>query len=276
MIDWLRHVDPGFYDKEPYLLASEAQIPRYTEDAQAEARLTVLRADRLLQITTTVVAVAAYSAVTAAGMLDPRTDWPTLWAFAVLATALRLVLPWWPNDDANATWRHAVMGSGLIAIPTLWTGVEWTLVLTALLVAAALFMASARVAVLALAAIVLFVHLFFVAPFAGVLFAGAIVFAVNLIGRAWRLHPQLAMWSALGALLVACAYAFSVEAPAVAPRLAAEIAAIATAYAGISIIAGRIRRAELMARPEGLLSLPQSIVPLLDRSHHHAVICWFS
>jgi hypothetical protein len=54
----------------------------------------------------------------------------------------------------------------------------------------------------------------------------------------------------------------------------AEIAAIAVAYLGVCVIAGRIRRAELIALPDGMLTIPQSIVPLLDRSHHHAIICW--
>lgn len=276
MIDWRRRVDPGFYDKEPFLLGSRAEVPRYTEDAQAEARLDVLRADRLLQITIAIVALSAYATATALGTLNPRSDWATLWAFAVLAIALPRVLPWWPNDDSNATWRHAIVGSVLIAISMLWSGAGWVLALTALLVAAALFVARARVVVLALAAGVLFAHLYFVAPVAAVLVAAGGVVAVNLISRRWRQHPQLVTWLAWGALLVACAYAFSFETSAVAQRLPAEIAAITVAYVGVCILAVRIRRAEIMARPEGLLSLPQSIVPLLDRSHHHAIICWYT
>ncbi len=235
----------------------------------------VLRADRPLQITIAIVALSGYAAATALGTLNPRIDWPTLWAFAVLAIALPRVLPWWPNDDSNATWRHALMGSALIAIPMLWSGIDWVLPLTALLVAAALFVARARVVVLTLAAGVLFAHLYFLAPIAGLLVAAAGVVAVNLIARTWRLHPQLVTWLALGALLIACAFAFSFEASAVVLHLPGEIAAIAIAYVGVSIITVRIRRAELIVRPEGLLSLPQSIVPLLDRSHHHAIICWY-
>ncbi|MGH7716747.1 MAG: hypothetical protein ACREML_12215, partial [Vulcanimicrobiaceae bacterium] len=238
--------------------------------------MSVLRADRLLHITTALVALSAYAAATAFGSLDPRNDWPALWAFAILAVALPRVLPWWPNGEGNATWRHAITGVAVIAIPTLWSGADWLLALTAVLVAAGLLVARARVIVLVLAAGVLFAHVFFVTPVAGVLVAAAAVLAVNLTGRTWRLHPRLFTWSALGAVLVACAYAFTFEASTVALRLPAEIVAIAIAYAGICILAGRIRRAELRARPEGLLSLPQSIVPLLDRSHHHAIICWFT
>ncbi|HLI96102.1 MAG TPA: hypothetical protein VKT72_08455 [Candidatus Baltobacteraceae bacterium] len=276
MIDWLRRVDPGFYDKEPYLLGSQAEVPRYSEDAQAEARLRVLRSDRLLQTTITIVALSAYATATAFGTLDPHTEWAALWAFAVLAIALPRALPWWPNDDVNATWRHALMGGALIALSMLWSGVGWILALTALLGAASLFVARGRAVVLTLAAGVLFVHLYFLAPIATVLVAAGAAVAVNLIARTWRLRPQLVTWLALGALLISCAYAFSFAAPALVLRLPAEIAAIGIAYVGVCIVAVRIRRAEIIARPEGLLSLPQSIVPLLDRSHHHAIICWYT
>jgi hypothetical protein len=274
-MDWLRRVDPGFYDKEPFLLGSQVQIPRYTEDAQAEARLEVLRADRPLQIIITIVALSAYAAATAFGTLNARTDWPILWAFAVLAFALPRLLPWWPNEGTAATWRQAILGCVLVAVSTLWSGLEWTLALTALLVGAALAVPRGRVVVLVLAAGVLLVHPYFAAPVATVVVAGGSVVAANLIARTWRLHPQLVTWLALGAILITCAYAFCFEEPAVVLRLPAEIAAVAVAYVGLCIVAMRIRRAELLARPEGLLSLPQSIVPLLDRSHHHAIICWF-
>jgi len=164
----------------------------------------------------------------------------------------------------------------LVAISMLWFGPEWELALAALLVAAALFVARGRFVVLTLAVAVLLVHLYFAAPIPSVLVAAGAAVAVNLIARTWRLHPQLVTWFALGALLLACAYAFSFEASVLARRLPAEIAAIAVAYVGVYIVAVRIRRAELMARPEGLVSLPQSIVPLLDRSHDHAIICWFT
>lgn len=276
MIDWLRRVDPGFYDKEPFLLGSQAQIPRYTEDAQAEARLDVLRADRALQIIITIVPLAAYAAATAVGSLNPRTDWPSIWAFAVLAIALPRVLPWWPDDDKDATWRQAIMGAVLVAISMLWSGLGWVLPLTALLTAAALFVNRRRVVVLALCVGVLLIHPYFLSPVATVIVAAGGFVAVNLIARTWRSSPQLVPWFALGVLLIACAYAFSFEAPAVVLRVPAELAAIAVAYAGVYVVAVRIRRAEILARPEGLVSLPQSIVPLLDRSHDHAIICWFT
>ncbi len=115
-----------------------------------------------------------------------------------------------------------------------------------------------------------------VAPLAGIFAAVVGVLAVTAIARTWRSHPQVVTWSALATLLVACAYVFAFEAPAVASRVPGEIAALAVAYLGVGIMAGRIRRAELLARPEGVLSIPQSIVPMLDRSHDHAVICWLT
>lgn len=282
MIAWLRRVDPAFYHKEPHLLRTQAQIARYTDEAQAELRLSVLAADRMLHAATTIVALSAYAAATGAGTLDPHRDWLTIWAFAVLAVAGPRALPWWPRADGGATWRHALIGSALIMIPALWTHVDSALLSLALLTGASLFVARGRgrVALLVLAVGVLFgvrmpAHPLFVAPLVGVFAAGASVLVVRVIARMWRLRPQVATWAAFATLLVTCAYTFAFEAPAVALRVPAEIAAIAVAYLGVCIMAGRIRRAELMARPNGVLSIPQSIVPLLDRSHHHAIICWF-
>jgi hypothetical protein len=282
MIAWLRRVDPAFYHKEPHLLRTQAQIARYTDEAQAEVRLSVLTADRMLHAATTIVALSAYAAATGAGALAPRGDWLTIWAFAVLAVAAPRALPWWPPADGRATWRHALIGSALITIPELWTRVDSAVLSIALLAGATLYVARGRgrVALLVLAVGVLFgvrmpAHPLFVAPLVGVLAAGASVLVVRVIARMWRLRPQVVTWAAFATLLATCAYTFAFEAPAVAPRVPAEIAAIAVAYLGVCIMAGRIRRAELMARPSGVLSIPQSIVPLLDRSHHHAIICWF-
>ena len=282
MIAWLRRVDPAFYHKEPHLLRTQAQIARYTDEAQAEVRLSVLTADRMLHAATTIVALSAYAAATGAGILDPRGDWLTIWAFAVLAVAAPRALPWWPRADRRATWLHALIGIALIMIPALWTRLDSAILSLALLAGATLYVARGRgrVALLVLAVGVLFGvrvpgHPLFVAPLVGVLAAGASALVVEVIARMWRLRPQVVTWAAFATVLVACAYTFAFEAPAVALRVPAEIAAIAVAYLGVCIMAGRIRRAELMARPSGVLSIPQSIVPLLDRSHHHAIICWF-
>jgi hypothetical protein len=188
VVDWRRRVDPGFYEKEPPLLRTRAQVPRYPEEAQAEARLSVLRADRLLRGVTAAVVIASTAALTGAVSLDPRMGWVRFAAFAVIAAA-------------------------------------------------------------------------------GTYFA-------RMLARVWALRARLATWTAFAALLVACGASFAFNAPALALHVPAEIAAIAVSYLGVCIIAVRIRRAELLARPEGLLSLPQSIVPLLDRSQHHAIICW--
>jgi hypothetical protein len=283
MIAWLRRVDPAFYHKEPHLLRTQAQIARYTDEAQAEVRLSVLTADRMLHAATTIVALSAYVTATGFGALDPRGDWLTVWAFAVLAVAAPRALPWWPRRDGKATWRHALIGSALIVIPAVWTRVDPAVLSLALLVGATLYVARGRgrVALLVLAVGVLFgvrmpAHPFFVAPLVGVLAASAGVLGVRLIARVSRLRPQVVAWSAFATLLVTCAYTFAFDAPAVALRVPVEIAAITVAYLGVCIMAGRIRRAELMARPVGVLSIPQSIVPLLDRSHHHAIICWLA
>ena len=185
MKDWLRRADPAFYAKEPYMLRAEAQIARYTEDAQAEARSNVLRADRGLHVMVAIAAAATAIAALGAGALDLR---------ATLFTAFALIV---------------------------------------------------------LAAVVV------------------------LTARRWMKHPRVVMWVAFGAVLLACACAFALNGATLGLRLPAEMAAIAVAFLGVCVVAGRIRRAELLARPEGLLSLPQSIVPLLDRSHDHAVICWY-
>jgi len=185
MRDLLRRADPAFYAKEHYVMRTEAQIARFTEEAQAEARLAVLRADGAFYVISAIVALATIFAALGAGGLGLRASLWTALGLAVLAAAAG-----------------------------------------------------------------------FTAPF-------------------WLRRPQLTTWVAFAIVLLACALSFAFNASALAPRMPVEIAAIAVAYLGICIIAGRIRRAELIARPEGLLSLPQSIVPLLDRSHDHAIICWY-
>ncbi|HEY5349659.1 MAG TPA: hypothetical protein VIJ64_07995, partial [Candidatus Lustribacter sp.] len=144
MIDWLRRVDPAFYHKEPHLLRTQAQIDRYTDEAQAELRLSTLAADRILPAATTVVALAAYAAAICVGALDPHADWPTVWAFAVLAVAAPRALPWWPPADRRATWRHALIGIVLVAIFALWTRGDVVVFGTALLAGATLFAARGR------------------------------------------------------------------------------------------------------------------------------------
>ncbi len=282
-MDWLRRVDPAFYHKEPHLLRVQAQIARYTDEIQAEVRLSVLTADRMLHAATTIVALSAYAAATGAGTLDPRGDWLTVWALAVLAVAARRALPWWPRPDRWAWWRDALIGGALIAIPAVWTRVDPAVLGIALLAGATLYVTRGRgrIALLVLAVGVLFgvrvpAHPLFIAPLIGVLAAGASVIAVRVIARAWRVRPQVVTWSAFAALLVVCAYTFAFDAAAVALRVPAEIAAIAVAFLGVCVMAGRIRRAEVLASPDGVLSIPQSIVPLLDRSHHHAIICWLA
>jgi hypothetical protein len=281
MRDWLRRVDPAFFHKEPHLLRAQAQIDRYTEESQAEVRLSVLTADPVLHAATTLVAFAVYLAATGFGALGARGDWLTVWAFAVLAVAWPRALPWWPHRDARATWRHALIGSALVAIPAVWTRLDVTAVGIAVLVAATLYVARerGRVMVLVLALGVLFgahvpAHPRVVALLAGVLAAGAAVLGLRRIAPVWRLRPQILTWSALAIVPATCAFTFAFAAPAIASRVPAEIAAIAVAYLGVCVMAGRIRRAELIALPDGMLTIPQSIVPLLDRSHHHAIICW--
>jgi hypothetical protein len=277
--DWLRRADPAFYHKEPYLLRAQARVARYSDDAQVEARLGVLAADRMLHAVMTTVALSAYVVATGAGALDPRGNWLTVWAFAVLAVAAPRALPWWPRPDFWAWCRQALIGSALIAISAVWTRVDLAVLSIALLVGASLFVVRGRgrIALLVLAVGVLFgvrmaEHPNLVVPIAGALAAGAL--CVRPIARVWRSRPQVLTWAAFATLLVVCAYTFAFVAPAVALRAPVEIVAIAVAYLGVCIMAGRIRRAELMASPDGVLSLPQSIVPLLDRSRDHAVICW--
>jgi len=281
MMDWLRRVDPAFYGKEPHLLREQAEIARYTDEAQAEVRTEVLTSDRLLHATTVVVATAAYAAATGAGGLNARGDWPAVWAFAVLAVAGTRALPWSNRPGAVARWRSALAGSALVAVPVLWTRLELGVIVTALLAGAALGVPGRRMgaALPALAVGVLFGERMPAYPpvvlrvAGGVLAAAVAVAAVRTIAPVWLRRAQVLTWSALAALVLACAYAVAFEGPALALRIQAEIAALAVAYLGIYIVAGRIRRAELLARPRGVLTLPQSIVPLLDRSHHHAVIC---
>ena len=281
MRDWLRRVDPAFYGKEPHLLREQAEIARYTDEAQAEVRTEVLTSDRLLHAATVVVATAAYAAVTGVGALNARGDWPAVWAFAVLAVAGTRALPWSNRQGAVVRWRSALAGGALVAVPVLWTRLELGVIITALLAAAALGVGGRRAAAVlpAVAVGVLFGERMPAYPpvvlrvAGGVLGAAAVVAAVRTIAPVWLRRAQVLTWSALAALVLASAYAVAFEGPALALRIQAEIAALAVAYLGIYVVAGRIRRAELLARPRGVLTLPQSIVPLLDRSHHHAVIC---
>jgi hypothetical protein len=283
MIDWRRRIDPAFYHKEPYVLRSEAQIARYAEDAQAQVRLEVLRDDRVIRSATTVIAVAAYATATGAGTLNSRADWLTLWAFAVLAVGVARAVPWSQRSDGSATWRDALGDAlfcfALIAVPAIWSHVDPAFFGLALLSGVTLFVTrgSRRLALLVIAVAVLFgsrAHPVAFGPIAAFAAAGASVLIVRAIARVWRAQPQVAMWSAFAVLVIVSAYTIAFSAAAVAPRLPFELAAIAVGYLGVCVIAGRIRRAELIARPNGVLSLPQSIVPLLDRSHDHAIICW--
>ena len=283
MIDWLRRVDPAFYHKEPHLLRTQAQIARYTDEAQAELRLNVLTLDRTLHAVATVVAILAYIAATAAGAHATRGQWLTVWAFAVLAVAVPGALPWSARSGGGAAWRPALLGVALIAIPALWSGPETAAILSALLAGATLYLARgrSRVVLIALAVGVLFgagmpARPFILAPLAGILAAGAAFLCVGAIARAWPRNPQLVTWAGFAALLAVCAYTFAFNAPAVALRVPLEIAAIALADLGVCVMAGRIRRAELIARPSGVLSIPQSIVPLLDRSYDHAITSWLA
>ncbi len=281
-MNWLRRADPAFYHKEPYLLRTQAQIVTYGDDAKAEVRLSVLTADPVMHAAAALVALCAYAAATGAGALDPRRDWPAIWALAVLAVAAPRALPFWRRPAGWAYFRQALIGSALVAIPAMWTHDAADLVI-ALLTGATLYAARGRgrVALLVAAAGVLFgapmlARSYVAAALTGVFAAGAGVLGVTAIAPVWRLRPQVLMWAAFATLLVACAYAFVFDVAAVAPRIPAAIAAIGVAYLGVCIMAGRIRRAERMASPIGALSIPQSIVPLLDRSQHHAIICWLA
>jgi hypothetical protein len=228
MIDWLRRVDPAFYRKEPHLLRTQAEIPRYGEEAQVEVRLGVLRADWLLRIAATIVALLAYF---------------------------------------------------LIALPAVWTPLDVAMLVASAVVAMVLYRLRGRLraTVTAGAIGVLFgihAHPFSIVPLAGMLAAGATLVGNVIVAREWRARPQIITWAACATLLLVTAYTSAFNASVVAMHLPFEVGAIALAYLGVCVIAGRMHRAELLARPEGVLSLPQSIVPLLDRSHDHAVICW--
>lgn len=228
MMNWVRRVDPAFYNKEPHLLRTSAQIPRYSEDAQAAARLDVVKADRFLHVVITIVALCAY---------------------------------------------------GLVTIPAEWSRTDSAMLGIAIVVAVVLSRLRGRLrATLTVAAIGVllgaYAHPISVAPLVGMLAAGASLVGSIVVAREWRARPQVVTWASFGALLLACAFAIAFNADVIQLHLPLEIAAIAVAYLGVCVIAGRIRRAELLVRPEGVLSLPQSIVPLLDRSQDHAVICW--
>jgi hypothetical protein len=277
--EWLRRVDPGFYFKEPLVLRAVAQIERYTEDEQAQVRLEVLRADSVLHATTAIVALALYAAATGAGSLDPRREWPTLWALAAIAVAAPRALPWWPRRD-RTPWRAGLIGSALIVISTLWTGAYAVVLGTAVLVGVTLVFARGRLRAALLVVAVgvacgwrMAAHPL-VAPLVAILAAGASVIVARIVAMVSRTHPQAVASAALATILVASAWIFAFNAAAAARRVPIEIVAIGVAYLGVCVIAGRIRRAELLARPRGMLTIPQSIVPLLDRSHDHAVICF--
>jgi hypothetical protein len=278
MIDWRRRADPAFYDKEPLVLQTQAQVPRYSEDEQAEARLRILAADGMLHNVTTIVAVAAYLAVTSLGTLDPRTDWQTLGAFAVLAVAGPRALPWWPQEDARSTWRHALLGLAIVVVPAAWSRVDPMLFGVGFGVAAALLLTRGEIRLLLMAAALaaLLAHALVIQPGVTLVLTLAFGFGVRMMLNVWRAQPQVAIPVAFAAVLLACMYSIALHAAALNQHVELEIAALAVAYLGICIMAGRIRNAELLARPEGVLSLPQSVVPLLDRSHHHAVIVWLA
>lgn len=286
MMNWLRRVDPAFYSNEPVLLRRQAQIARYTEDAQAEVRLQVLAADQLLHVVTAVVALAAYVAATGAGAIDPRTDPFTVWALAVLALAVPRALPWQVAPDALAPRSlDALIAIALVALPQLWTHIDLAANGLALGTGATIFVVRGRgrrgllfVAIVALLFAHLSAHRDLIAPwiFPLLAVAGAGIVIAFAIGRTWHTRPGVAVWGSFAALLAVYAYAFAVQAPAIGSHVQLAQAAIAVAYLGVCIVAGRIRHAELVANPDGVLSTPQSIVPLLDRSQDHAVICWLA
>jgi hypothetical protein len=171
-------------------------------------------------------------------------------------------------------------GYALITIPIAWTRIDVVMLGVAALVAVALCATRGRLRSVLLVAFIAAVfgahaHPVSVAPLVGIVAAGVSVVGSNVVAREWRARPQVITWATFAALLVICAYTIVFNAEAVKVHLLTEIVIIAVAYLSVCVIAGRIRRAELLARPDGVLSLPQSIVPLLDRSHDHAVICWF-
>ena len=238
MKDWTRRADPTFYSSEPEMMRSLAKVPRYPEEAQAEARLAVLREDGIFRFATLVVVAAAF-VFAVLGVTNLRTDWWIPAAFGVIAIVTPPQLVWWPLSEKVAQ----PLRRGLFAA-------------------------------LGIAVLGLLVRAGFIAPYGTVFAVLAGAAAVRLSADVWRPRPQSITPLALAALLAVCAYICAFNATGVALRLPFEIAALAIAYLGVCIMAGRIRRAEVIARPEGLLSLPQSIVPLLDRSQDHAVIAW--
>ena len=238
MKDWTRRADPTFYSSEPDMLRTLEKVPRYPEEAQAEARLAVLREDGIFRFATVLVVIAAF-AFTVLGVTNLRTDWWIPAAFIVIAVVAPPLLVWWPISEKIAQ----PLRQGLLTV-------------------------------LGVAVVGLFVRAGFIAPYGTIFAVLAGAAAVRLTADVWRPRPQSITPLALTALLAVCAYICAFNASGVAARLPFEIGALAIAYLGVCIMAGRIRRAEIIARPEGLLSLPQSIVPLLDRSHHHAVIAW--
>ncbi|MGH7660802.1 MAG: hypothetical protein ACRENA_07810 [Vulcanimicrobiaceae bacterium] len=276
MIDWRRRADPAFFDKEPLVLKTQAQVPRYSEEEQAEVRLEVLAHDGMLHVVTTIAALSAYLAVTALGTLDPRADWQTLWAFAVLAVAGPRALPWWPKDDARQTWRHAFLGLAIVVVPALWSNAQPALFYTGMLTAATLLATRGEIRLLAMAAAlaVLIAHALVIQPGVTLVSTLLLIFGVRTMLGTWRAQPQVAVPVAFAAVLVACTYSIALHAAELLRHVPVEIGLLAVTYLSVCIMAGRIRNAELVARPEGVLSLPQSVVPLLDRSHHHAVITW--
>lgn len=276
MKDLLRRGDPAFYDKEPILLRTGVQIPRYDDDAQLEARLKVLKEDRTLHRVTVIVALIGFVAVTGIGILGARGDWPALCALAVLALAIPRAVPWWPEMDERTTWRLGIAGLALILACSAWTRFDFMIGGIALASAVALVVARGRnrLVLIVFAAAVLFAHALLITPVLTIIAGGLVAVSGAFVAREWRRRSQVVLFAAFAALLLGMAYSFAFDASALALHVPLVIAAIALAYFGICVIAGRIRRADVLARPEGLISLPQTVVPLLDRSHHHAIICW--
>lgn len=235
MSDWRRRADPAFYDKEPFVLRTVAQVPRYSEDAQAEARFDVLARDPMVTAATMLVAISTCAVAIGIEPLASIWDWVRAAAFVAIALTAPFTLPWS---------RHAIKVECLVI-----TGIA-----VAFLLARSILVAPLPTAV-ALVALALGAH---------------------GIRTTIRNHPQTLTWAAFSAILATCTYAFAFSSSAPKPYLYLAIAGIAIAYLSVCVLAGRVRRAELIARPEGVLSLPQSVVPLIDRSHHHAVISWLA
>ncbi len=173
----------------------------------------------------------------------------------------------------------ALSAYAVMTLPAVWTRLDSGLLGIALLVAVVLSRLRGRarnlLAVAAMGALfAVHTHPVSFAPLVGIVAACASIVGSSVVAQRWRVRPQILTWSAFSALLIVCAYGMTFNASGVALNLRVDILAIAVAYLGVCVIAGRIRRAELIARPNGVLSLPQSIVPLLNRSHDHAIICW--